>query len=553
MLAHHVRMGDDCRVMVARNARIGILAALVFLFGRANGSDIVIDRFVDELPIPPVVRVPSQSGPVDLDLHLSQFKARFYRDLPETDVWGYNGSSPGPTIEVERGQELHVHWINDLPQAHLFPRADEMMPGMAAGGHGHGHSMPEVLPAVRNVTHLHGAVVSELDPMNRAHNNDGWPDAWNVPGEAQLAEYPNDQSARALWYHDHAMLSTARNVYAGLAGMYLIRDPYERSLNLPQGKFEVPLLFQARGFNDDGTLYYPDSGHAEFYGNTITVNGKIYPYLNVEPRKYRFRMLNASNARSLAFALVDVEDESAGPGLQMIGSDAGFLEKPVVQDRLTLAPAERADVIVDFSKFAGKTFLLDNNSITDPGEGELFLREVMIFKVGTTLSGPDTSQLPQAMAPIARLEPKDAAQTRRIVMSMMPMADGSPMLMLNGKHWNDPIEEKPVLGTTEVWELVNTLPDTHPFHVHLVEFQILDRTPFDVDEYLKSGRIVPTGAAELPDPNEMGWKDTVRVYPTAVTRIIMRFTPFAGKYVYHCHILEHEDMDMMRPFEVVPK
>ena len=504
------------------------------------------EKFVDELPIPTKIQV-GLGKQNEVTVHLNQFKTKFHRDLPDTLIWGYDGSSPGPILEVEQGHPVRVHWQNDLPTTHLLKYIPTSMDGGAPP------------PEVRNVTHLHGAAVSQPSYKDRKFNSDGWPDAWTLPGEEQIADYPNAQSSRTLWYHDHPGGATARNVYAGLAGMYLIHDSYERSLKLPDGKFDIPILVQSRGFNNDGSLFYPTEGFKEFYGNALSVNGKVWPYLNVEPRKYRVRFLNASNARTIALKLIDLKDQSSGPAFYQIGSDAGFLENTVVLNdptdaasaRLELAPAERGDVIIDFSKYAGHDFILHNNSLTDAGEGEIPLPQVMLFKVASKVTETDLSQLPMKMKPIVRLNAKDAAQTRQIVFGQMKMADGTPMLTLNGKHWHDPIDEKPVFGTTEVWNLVNTLNDIHPFHIHLVEFQILDRTPFNVEEFNKTGKVIFTGASVAPDPNEMGWKDTVRVLPEAVTRIIMKFTPYTGFYVYHCHILEHEDMDMMRPFQVL--
>ena len=418
------------------------------------------------------------------------------------------------------------------------------------------------LPDVRAVTHLHGAMVSQPSITDKLHDNDGWPDAWIVPGEEQIAQYPNNQSARMLWYHDHAMGETGRNVAAGLAGAYLIRDPLERSLNLPRGKYEIPLIIQSKGINIDGSLYYSRDISSEYYGNSVFVNGKLYPYINVEPRKYRFRILNASNARTFGLKLFEAPAlTSPGPAFYQIGSDSGFLEHTVVVNDptdpnallLTMAPAERADVIIDFSKSSGKNFLLRNLALPDGGDHELPLPQIMLFKVGTTVTEADTSQIPNFIRPIRRMEASEAIKTRQIIFNQINMANGSPMLQLNGKAWMDPIEEKPVLGSTEVWELVDALPDSHPFHIHLVEFQVLDRRPFDLDAYTKTGKINYTGPVENPDANEMGQKDVVRIYPSMVTRIIMKFAPYAGYYVYHCHILEHEDMDMMRPYQVVPQ
>jgi spore coat protein A len=416
-----------------------------------------------------------------------------------------------------------------------------------------------VLPDVRTVVHLHGAVVSQPSTFDKTRDNDGWPDAWIEPGEEQIAEYPNEQTSRTLWYHDHAMETTGRNVYAGLVGMYLIRDNYERSLNLPSGEYEIPLIFQARGFNDDGSLYYPEETGTDYFGNAVAVNGKIWPYLNVEPRKYRFRIVNGSNSRELALRLIDPDDDSHGPAFYQIGSDAGFLEKTAVLNdpddtqsrRLTLGAAERADVIIDFSKFAGKTLLLHNNSFTDEDDGEIPIPHIMIFKVADQTQGVDTSSLPMRLKPIARLNPSDSAQSRPIVLTHKIMDDGTDMLLLNGMFWSDPITEFPVLGTTETWSIINAMPEAHPFHVHLVQFQVLDRTSYDAEHFIDTGEILFTGPPEAPPPEEMGWKDTVMSVPGTITRIIMRFEPFTGYYVYHCHILEHEDMDMMRPFQVV--
>jgi spore coat protein A len=512
---------------------------------KQRDHEVTFTRFVDPLPIPTRIQINSTSNP-DLPITIDQISAQLHRDLPQTTEWGYNGTSPGPTIEVERGTSLRVHWQDHLPTTHVLPAPTGL--GMAIMN----------MPDVRAVTHLHGAVVSQPTINDSAHNSDGWPDLWITNGQEQVAEYPNNQSARMLWYHDHAMGSTGRNVAAGLAGMYIIRDDYERSLNLPSGNYEIPLMIRSRGINGDGSLFYSSDIGNEFYGNAVEVNGKLWPFLNVEPRKYRFRIVNASNARTFAMKLTDLNDQSGGPAFFQIGSDGGFLENTATfndptdanSPRLTLAPAERADVIIDFSKYAGHSYVLDNNNL-DPGDNEIALPQIMVFNVGTAVTTPDTSSLPMKMAPIKKMKPADATVTRQIVFGQMTMPDGSTMLQLNGKDWNDPVTERPTLGATEVWELVDTLTDIHPFHIHLVNFQVLDRTPFDVDAFNATGKLNYTGPAEPPQPGETGWKDVVRVFPKYVTRIIMKFEPYAGHYVYHCHILEHEDMDMMRPFETV--
>jgi spore coat protein A len=528
-----------------------LLVLLVLVSASAFGAAYAAEEYKDPLPIPPRIVVPA-APEAELVIPMSQFTTQFAQGLPETTVWGYGGVSPGPTIEVESGTNLTVHWVNLLPRQHFLhvrPPGMHGMPGMPG---------PD-LPDVRTVVHLHGAVVSQPGISDKTHDNDGWPDLWIQPGEQQIAEYPNQQTARTLWYHDHAMQTTGRNVYAGLAGMYLIHDAYERSLNLPSGDYEIPLIFQSKGFNGDGSLYYPSVTGQDYYGTVVTVNGKMFPYLNVEPRKYRFRILNASNSRTLAIRLINPADDSHGPAFYVIGTDSGFLEKTAVLNdpantqarRLNLAPAERADVIIDFSKYAGKTFLLHNNSFTDEDDGEIPIPHIMQFRVADKATSTDTSQIPMQMKPIERLKPESAAQTRQIVIGDETAPDGTLMLMLNKMFWDDPITEFPVLGTTEVWQIINTEPDNHPFHIHLVQFQILDRTAYDVEHYKDTGQITLTGPAIPPPPEEAGWKDVVLARPGTITRIIMRFEPYAGYYVYHCHILEHEDMDMMRPFQVL--
>lgn len=547
-----------------------------------DGFSAFTSLFVDPLPIPSRLVVPANQS--DITVRLTQVSTQLYKSFTaQTLRWGYNGSSPGPTIEVERGQKVRVHWKNELSTQHVLPAPQGMMnDGPAIGDRVvlDGPSMPgmtmgdnsSTLPQVRNVTHLHGAAVWEPDPMNRHFNSDGWPDAWNVPGEEQIAEYPNVQDARTLWYHDHAIGETGRNVAAGLLGMYIIHDGFERGLNLPSGKYEIPLIFQTMGVKPNGSIFYTEEIDNEFYGNAVAVNGKILPYLEVEPRKYRFRMLNGSNARMLGLKLADFANrQTPGPGFYQIGTDSGFLEKTVLLNdpndpqapQLFLASGERADVIIDFSKYSGRSFILTNtHSNTDP-DGEINIPQIMLFKVGTQVSEEDKSSLPNYIRHIERLKPEDTVQTRKIILSEIDNPDGSTCFQLdkrpwfykkkdqNGTYWDYAIDKKPVLGTSEVWELVNTTAMIHPFHIHLVDFQVLDRRPFDVDQYSKTGKVAYTGPAVLPDANEMGFKDVVRSNPGEVTRIIMRFLPYPGYFVYHCHILEHEDMDMMIPFQVV--
>jgi len=498
-----------------------------------------VDPSLFQDPLPRLPRIQLRPGGPPLEITLAAGTHVFYGELPPSPVWTVQGGFPGPVIEVEKNQPLEVHWRNSLPTHHLLPEAHHQMLM--------GRTSSDALPEVRISMHLHGAAVPEAPEKDRFHNNDGWPDDWIVPGEVQISRYPNRQSPRTLWYHDHAMGATARNVVAGIHGMYLIHDDFERSLGLPSGDYEIPMVFSTEDFNDDGTLSYPEVMSAEVYGSSVPVNGKISPYLRVEPRRYRFRMLNAANARSFLFKLVDLDSGADGPELDQIGSDGGFLDHPARfnipgrpdSPRLPLSPAERADVIVDFSAYAGKTLLLHNTSIGVAGEGELYIPNIMIFKVDLPLRGRDASRFPPARKSPLRYE-ISGLTTRRIVLDQVLTPGAPPVMLINGKVWEDPAEDFPKLGSTEVWEIVNPLPDSHPFHIHLTDFRILDRIGVD------------GGASRPPGGGENGWKDTVTLEPGTITRIEARFGPYPGRAVYHCHILEHEDMGMMRPFEIKP-
>ncbi len=425
---------------------------------------------------------------------------------------------------------------------------------------------------------LHGAKVLP--------ESDGYPEAWFTNGFTRAGpffttrtySYPNDQPATTLWYHDHALGGTRLNVFAGLAGFYLIRDEIEDNLNLPKGRYEVPLMIQDRMFNADGSLLYPVQMPGdpdprvppiwlpEFFGDTVLVNGKVWPFLEVEPRKYRFRVLNASNARFYNLLLREsteagVSLERPGPAFYQIGTDGGFLPAPVQLTELLMAPAERFDVIIDFAGLAGKFFLLANDAHAPfPDGDDLIPADVMLFKVTKPLRGPDTSFLPARLSAVPLMDPAVAVRQRNLTLSELDSDAGSPIIVLLGDmHWEDPVTENPKVGTTEVWNIINTTEDGHPTHLHLVQFQVLNRQPFDVDQYPTN--LVFTGPPVAPDLNERpAWKDTVKTFPGEVTRIIAKFDLPTGtkvnpeakfRYVWHCHILEHEDNDMMRPYDVV--
>jgi spore coat protein A, manganese oxidase len=488
-------------------------------------------KFVDPLTRPPLaLSVGTKASifgrPRQVPLYrlaLRQIVSKIHRDLPPTIMWGINSSSPGPTIEARRDQPLFIEWLNELPNKHLLP-IDRSIPG--AG-------LP--VPDVRTIIHLHGARVPP--------QSDGYPENWFTPGRSLISFYPNQQDATTLWYHDHAMAITRLNIFAGLFGLYFLRDETEDALGLPAGRYEVPLVLYDRSFLANGQLYYPVSNDPakpwvpEFFGDAILANGTLFPFHDTEPRKYRFRLLNASNGRFLYISLSNKQP------MWQIGSDQGFLSAPLEIPRLTLAPGERADVVIDFRPQRGRTVTLLSDNYT-----------ILQFRVSDqTIS--DESVLPSQLRAISKIPESQSVKTRLLTLEGTadtddPTSKTQPML-LNGVSWTDPITEKPLLDTVEIWSLINLTDDSHPIHLHLVRFQILDRRAFDLFTYFNERRLRYTADPIPPDPNEAGWKDTVRADPGMVTRIIIRFEGFAGRYVWHCHVLEHEDYQMMRPYEVL--
>jgi spore coat protein A len=524
---------------------------------------VTLASYVTPLAIPPVIRPAKDSGPVPI--HIRPFRHQAHRDLPPATMWGYNGMWPGPTFELRKGQPISIKWTNQLPKKHLLPLDYTI--------HGEGQDVPQV----RTVTHVHGARVMP--------DSDGYPDAWvtsdgrkGTVRAADPCQYPNEQAATTLWYHDHALGITRLNVYAGLAGFYLIRDAQEDSLNLPRGDYEIPLMIQDRSFRTDGALLYPPAANGthpvwmqEFFGNAICINGKAAPYLEVEPRKYRFRMVNASNARFYHFtmSLADNSGKPTGrpadaPPFIQIGTDGGLLPAPLKMHYLIFSPGERFDIVIDFSQHKGAFIALTNDAPAPYARGgEVVPSDVMLFKVVKPLVGTDTSSVPETLAPFTPLNAADAVRERVLALTEMDRAsDGYTMIgLLDKKHWDDPISEDPKAGSTEIWSFANTTGDVHPMHLHLVQFQVLNRQPFDTLAYMQTGKLTFTGNPMRPESNERpAWKDTVKTYAGYVTRVIARFDlpeNAAAKpgdefrYVWHCHVLEHEDNEMMRPYKIV--
>jgi spore coat protein A len=471
------------------------------------------------------------SGSEHYRIAMSEFRQKFHRDLPPTVVWGFEGITPGPVIVAQRGRAVTIDWLNRLPSRHRLV-IDHSLDGA-------GKDVPEV----RTTIHLHGGHVSS--------SNDGYPEDWITPGKEQRTVYLNQQLGATLWYHDHAMGITRLNAMMGLAGFYLIRDPVEERLRLPSGRFDIPLALQDRIFDPRGQLVYPiaDSPESpwvpEFFGTHIVVNGRVSPFLDVEPRLYRFRLLNASNSRMFQLSL---EPEQR---FIQIGTDGGLLSEPVLRGELFIAPGERVEIILDFRGREGRRIMLVNHARSPyPSGGGPVPGLVMQLRVGRPLSADiETSRIPEMLASVPRLQEATAVRTRRLkLVEIMPMNGQPHRVLLDGRRFMDPITEDPVNGSVEIWEFVNTTIDAHPIHLHAVHFQLLDRRPFDVRRYQSTSEVVLRGRAILPLPEECGWKDTVVCPPGQVTRIIIPFAGEPGRFVWHCHMLEHEDNEMMRPF-----
>jgi spore coat protein A len=514
------------------------------------------------------------------ELSMSAGIHRFHNQLGEANTLRY-GDMPylGPTIEAQRGRPTIVKFINNLPiseSAHPLAASidptvpDPMMyPGLAGG---------------RATPHLHGGFT--------APQFDGHPHSWfNANGERgshyasldgagvneAVYQYSNEQFAAPLWYHDHAMGITRLNVYAGMAGLYLLRDDAELALNIPRGDYEVPLVVQDKQFTATGQMFYPLTSGVpapyphpiwvpEFFGDTPVVNAIAYPFLDVEPRRYRLRFFNGSQARFYNFKFVAGKTNMP---FWIIGMEQSLLPAPVMAKSLLLAPGERADVIIDFAGMPKGTAVTLKNDAKAPfpgGQGG-GVNQVMQFQVTRPLIGKDTTTPPAKLIlpAIPRLSAPAGAPMREIVMqeTMDPFTGVPTDVRLNGKWFDEGIDERPRVGDTEIWQFVNLTVDAHPMHMHLVQFQVYDRQPFNAalfDADRMAGIIRPvgnyiTGPAKPPRPEEMGWKDTVRSMPGEITRIIAKFdvpplTALPAEYVYHCHILEHEENEMMRPFMV---
>jgi spore coat protein A len=475
-----------------------------------------LEPFVDPLPLPGL----APNAPL-ISITMREIRLKMHRDLAPTRLWSYGPEAIGPLLEARCHRDLAVEWHNQLPARHFLPIDYNL--------HGSGRELPES----RAVVHLHGGRTPAAD--------DGHPEHWFPPGKSRVCRYPNRQDAAMLWYHDHAMGTSRLNLYAGMMGVYLLRDAHEDSLNLPGGPYELPLILYDRIFDQDSQLLYPISPVPEHpwmdevAGDAMVVNGRVQPFHDVEPRRYRLRVLNAANGRFFRLGL------STGLTFLQIGADQGLLPAPVRLTTLLLAPGERADLVIDFAAQRGNRVVLTNGAF-----------QMMQFRVGSA-SSPDRSHVPEVLLPNARLAEASAARTRQMTLNEFKDPAGNSMVMLlNRTPWHVPVSEVAKLGSTEVWSLVNLTDDTHPIHLHHVRFQVVDRRPFDRDLYLlQNATLRFTGTALAPNSNEDGWKDVVQCPPNLVTRIHISFAGYPGRYLWHCHVQEHEANDMMRPYDIV--
>ncbi|WP_326558899.1 multicopper oxidase family protein [Micromonospora sp. NBC_01796] len=600
-----------------------------------------IPKYVTDLVIPPVMPPLAQSGQHALDeyrIAVRQFQQQVLPpSYPKTTVWSYGSpghgntfSWPAYTVEAKVGRPVRITWANELvdDKGNFLPHLLTVDPTLhwanPGGGIEHRDHRPTFTSApeaykgpVPMITHLHGA--------HTTPENDGYPEAWYLPAARNIPDgyapvgkfydefhetfarqhkaawkagsatfqYPNDQRATTLWYHDHTLGMTRLNIYAGPVGFYLLRGgPADvapgvlpgpaPALNDPPGSryYEIPLVIQDRTFNEDGSLsypsvaaidgfdgpYIPDSDvspmfNQTFFAETIVVNGNTWPVLKVEPRRYRFRLLNACNSRFLVLRIAG--DATARPAatavpIWQIGSDGGFLPKAVRHEQLVIGNAERVDVVVDFTGIAEGTALYLVNEGPDhefsggtPGTDYAVANpattgQVMKFLVGS-LVAPDGSLPPEqlelpAFAPLGK-ESGTRQFSLNVQNSTVVPAAGTVAHLAGGVdaagarqplRWHDPIRDKPSLGATEIWEFRNFTPHAHPVHIHQVQFQVLGRGP---------------DGQTPPDPSESGFKDTVVTLPGHLTRVKAKFD-LPGRYVWHCHILEHEDNEMMLPFFV---
>jgi spore coat protein A, manganese oxidase len=639
-----------------------------------------VKKFKTPLLIPPVM---PRAGMIKLqggknadyyEISMRQFNQQILpAGMPMTTVWGYGAvasnskrglllhNAPSLTIEASANRPVRIKWINELVDTngnylpHLLPVDQTLHWANPPGGH-MGRDMRPVFDStpgpytgpVPIVTHVHGAV-------GVGDESDGYAEAWYLPAAGNIPnsyategtwydffsgkaaakygavwgpgfatfQYPNNQRASTIWYHDHTLGMTRLNVYTGPAGFYIIRGgpagdgavldsrfgtrailpgPAPKANDkFPPNKtyYEIPLAIQDRSFNADGSLFYPDTRaffdevegpylpetdisplwNPEFFGNMIIVNGNTWPFQVVEQRRYRLRFLNGCQSRFLILDFSNIP----GVAVWQIGNEGGFLAAPVNLtadngNHLLMGLAERADVIVDFTNVPAGNYVLGNVGPDEPFGGGVpgvdfepadpnSTGMVMEFQVVPAMA-PDPTTPPQflVLPPVPALPPASLTRPLALLEEMSMYFEDSPAETLLGtvagdpntapevwskRLWMSPVTENPAVGATEVWEFYNATGDGHPMHVHEVVFEVVNRQDIVVDEENQTVQVVPGSLPLPPEPWETGFKDTVIAYPGQVTRVKAQFnTP--GQFVWHCHIVEHEDNEMMRPYRIGP-
>jgi spore coat protein A len=563
--------------------------------------------YLDPMPILADNAIDAAGG-ATVHLSTSLVTRQVHRQLPVTTLFGYEGgpndgaSYLGPVILAQSGTPMTASYTNQLAP-------DDYLNVFTNKGSSYAQFNPLKPPEVRILTHLHGGLLAGDSDGNPYAT----PDAF-ASGQTQRATYPNagvnsDGSpylhpASLLWYHDHLLGDTRMNVVAGLAGAYLLRDSFDTGSNPllpgPIGVYELPLVVQDRQFNADGSLLYPVAPPelngpwiGEYFGDAMLVNGKIWPTLDVEPAVYRFRVLNGCNARILNLRIVRANDQPVPT--YIIGLLPGG--SPIATNRLVMGPAERFDVICDFRDLAGQTLYIRNTKPPKPVSTPApALANVMRITVTSTASGGAPMSVPgagslqyplmqAAVTDLTKLGPPKLSggtiPARVITLNEIGAETANWELNLNARPYGDPGDPTPLIeqltwNDIEDWYFVNTTGDTHPMHTHLFTFTVLGRYHLDVDG-LVAAHAGPAGVPQLevdsltpfltsrlmlPPAEETGLKDTVKTNPGQVTVVRAKFTPpttafldgqlTTQRYVHHCHIVEHEDNDMMERVEVTP-
>jgi FtsP/CotA-like multicopper oxidase with cupredoxin domain len=464
--------------------------------------------------VPPLAEKTSVGNTDYFWLRQVQSKVNILPDK-QTTIWGYanqhgQACTPGPTIHVDRFRPAVVRQACELPDTH-----------------------PQVGYKVWTSTHLHGSC--------SLPQYDGYASDTTTPGAFKDYHYPNIQDARTLWYHDHGVHITATNAYMGLAAQYILSDPVEQALPIPHGQYDVPMILKDVMFQDNGELLIDDNNQSGIYGDVILVNGVPWPKMKVEPRKYRFRVLNASVSRSYDLALDTNEP------LIVIGTDGGLMAQPQYCSHVKVGMAERYEIVIDFSKYQpGQQVVLNNlgpkNNIDYDTTGV-----IMAFEVGAVVNDPRNNEVPQDLNPNMRVmglteddAVRDPQNPSQPLVRNIRFERKNSHWTVNGQTWEDVVNSNyeltvanPKLNDVEIWELENPGGGWfHPVHIHLVDFKVLDRN------------------GKPPEDYEKGPKDVVYVGESEKVRVIMRFENQVGKYMMHCHNLVHEDHDMMVQFEV---